>query len=169
MHVEALEWVGRCLPRVDPLASVLEFGSRDINGTPRCLVQLAAPGATYLGVDMREGQGVDVVADAAVYRALRPVDLVICTEVLEHAPDPAGIVANAAANLHGGGHLVLTCAGPRRPRHSGIVEGAVQPGEHYGAPTLAQLREWAFAAGLDVLAIEEADEPNDLRLFARKP
>lgn len=104
----------------------LECGARDVNGTVRDLF----PNATWTGVDIGEGSGVDVVADFADYTHDRLVDLVVSTEVLEHTARWRDIVVAAARNLRGGGRFIVTAAGPGRAPHSAMDGGPVGD-EHY--------------------------------------
>jgi hypothetical protein len=60
MHSEAREFVARHA-RPSPGLLVLDIGGRDMNGTVRDLW----PGADYTAMDITDGPGVDVVADAA--------------------------------------------------------------------------------------------------------
>src|SRR5262245_32438914 len=70
--------------------AVLECGSRDVNGSLRPMIEAQGP-VSYIGVDMEDGPGVDVVMDAAdlsldgVLEVIGPWDVVVCTEMLEHA------------------------------------------------------------------------------------
>ncbi len=69
--------------------SILEVGSRDVNGTMRpFLVSLGA--RHYLGVDIEPGPGVDRVCDVASLPselAGQCFDVVVTTEMLEHVRD----------------------------------------------------------------------------------
>lgn len=61
---EILEWVQHNLSAADIYnRDVLEIGSYDVNGSLREVVMPLAP-ATYTGIDMRSGPGVDVVCRA---------------------------------------------------------------------------------------------------------
>jgi SAM-dependent methyltransferase len=121
MHEAVLAWVGQF--RTDEDLAVLDIGGRDLNGSTRALFPNANP---YHVVDLRPGQGVDIVADAATWRPSlatsgRPwYDLVLCTETFEHAEKWRDIIATAWDALRPGGWLVFTCAGPGRPPHSGV-------------------------------------------------
>jgi SAM-dependent methyltransferase len=69
---------------------VLEIGSRVADNQDEiCNLRPLLPGSKYIGVDMQDGVGVDVVADAAElpYKD-HSFDLIICLETLEHAIDP---------------------------------------------------------------------------------
>lgn len=119
MHEQVLSWVGRF--RTDEDLRVLDIGGRDLNGNTRGLFPNANP---YTVVDLRPGNGVDVVADAATWdfrsAGYGPYDLVLCTETFEHAEHWREIIATAWAILRPGGWLIFTCAGPGRPEHSGV-------------------------------------------------
>ena len=148
MHRDVLDWVGRW---VAP-GRVLEFGSRDINGTVRDLFPNADE---YLGVDPQEGPGVDLVADAASCDAgLNRWDVVVCTEVLEHAEDAAGIIANAYRHLRADGRFIMTCAAPGRGPHSAIDENPIRDFEFYRNVDGAMLAGWLGAAGFQQWTID---------------
>jgi hypothetical protein len=59
MHEAVTEWVAR---HADTFGKVLEFGSRNINGSVRPLFPYASE---FVGVDLVDGPDVDVVGDAA--------------------------------------------------------------------------------------------------------
>ncbi len=121
----------------------------------------------WYGIDLRPGTRVDEVADAATWPGLPDVlfDLVVCTEVLEHAPTPGLIVMNAYEQLRTEGYLLLTCAGPGREAHS--VDGSPGLGtEHYANIPACTLRRWCrFFA--QALVIENHDS-HDLYCLAVK-
>lgn len=128
MHQQVLDWIGQ-FRSLDDL-SVLDIGGRDLNGSPRMFFPNANP---YHVLDLRPGPNVDIVADAASWRGNREqYDLVICTEVFEHAKKWREILWTAWELLRPGGWILFTCAGPGRPPHSGIeaVPGLID-GEWY--------------------------------------
>jgi SAM-dependent methyltransferase len=128
VHEEARRYVEREARLRGPFGSVLEIGSRDINGTPRPYF----PGAEYVGLDLRAGPGVDVVADASTWEPDREYDCVVSTECLEHAPRWADVLATAARALRPGGVLILTAATDPRAPHSGVEDRPKPlPDEHY--------------------------------------
>lgn len=88
---------------------VIEFGSFDLNGTPRLFF---ADAASYTGVDWRPGAGVDVVS--LVHEARLPAcDVVLCCQMLEHDPFWDLTVRKAVELLQvRGGVLICTWAGP---------------------------------------------------------
>ncbi|CAB4177345.1 AdoMet_MTases domain containing protein [uncultured Caudovirales phage] len=164
MHIEAYAWVAQSLQMMPTPSTVLELGSRDINGSPRPLL----PGTRYTGLDVVAGDGVDVVADAAQFEALNPFDLVICCEVLEHAPQAAAIVATAVRCTAPGGHIIITCASDGRAPHSAVDGGTVREGEHYANVPWTDLQAWLQAAGATVLQIESRPDRGDVYAFARR-
>jgi glycosyltransferase involved in cell wall biosynthesis len=141
---------------------VLEVGSLDVNGTVRPMVEARGP-ASYLGVDIVGGPGVDRVADAAgLVATFGPdaFDVVISTEMLEHAGDWQGAVLAMAMVLRPGGVLVWTTR---------------SPGFHYHhPPDRWRYTQQAMATILDRLGLEPvvlADDPEHPGVFvkARKP
>lgn len=123
---------------------VVEVGSLDVNGSVR---DLFAGAALYTGIDVRDGRGVDEVADGADYVPGYAPDVVLCLEVLEHVSEEKAeaIVANMVHMLEPGGLLVITAAGPDRAPH-GVDGGAVGPGETYRAVKVSELERWVEAA-----------------------
>jgi hypothetical protein len=126
MHEEALEFVRRAARTFGPWKRIVEYGSRDLNGSARRLF----PEATYIGVDLVRGFGVDVVADASSYRPPWAPDAILCLEVLEHASAWPALILNAWRTAAPHGVFVVTCAMDPRPPH-GVDGGPVRPGEHY--------------------------------------
>ena len=164
MHVQAFDWVARQsvgLGRV----TVLEIGSLDINGGVRSLFDASH----YHGLDLADGPGVDEVADAADWRPTRTYDVVVSTEVLEHAPRWPDVLANAWAGVAADGHLLMTCATDPRAPHSAIDGWGVRPGEHYENVAPAALRavvdQWATAGW----SLEVELDRGDLYLRVDRP
>lgn len=142
MHTEAKRFVSSMLGQLPPRQSVIEIGSRDINGSVRDLFG----GLPYLGLDIQGGRGVDLVIDATDYTPDAPVDTVVCCEVLEHVAHPARLIEAAARFLAPDGVLLLTAAtDPRRP-HSAVDGAGLRDGEHYQNISRAQLRRWLEAS-----------------------
>ena len=108
MHESVMAWVQQQVDAHE-LAQLptLEVGSLDVNGSVRGLFN-----GSYLGVDMRAGPGVDVVATADKL----PVEdasceVVVSTEMLEHDPSFWLSLAEMRRVLRKGGHLILTTRG----------------------------------------------------------
>lgn len=110
---------------------VLDVGSLDVNGSTRSLF----PEFSYVGLDGREGPGVDVVAmswDMPFPDAT--FDCVVSTEMLEHDEYPERTFAEIQRVLEPGGALILTCRGPGFPLHE-------YPGDYYRY-TVDDLKGW---------------------------
>jgi hypothetical protein len=129
-------------------ARVVEVGGRDINGGIRDLVDAG----TYVGIDLEDGPGVDVVADCRFWEPPWKASLAVCCEVLEHAEFPRSVVDACVGYLRPGGRLVLTCAGPGRAAHSGHDGGPVQEDEHYANVDPGDLEKW-LAEDLEAVAV----------------
>lgn len=119
MHESVMAFVKRAMPTSEIKGKrVLEVGSRDVNGSVRSLFSAAAE---YVGVDVVEGPGVDVVADAAdlpkLFSGPKRFDVVISTEMLEHAEDWRAALAGMKKVLKPRGRLVLTTRSPGFPHH----------------------------------------------------
>lgn len=154
MHAQAFDFVARHAAGIAP-RTVLEIGSHDVNGGVRSLFPTAR---RYHGIDIAAGPGVDEVADAADWRAAESFDLVVTTEVLEHAPRWRDVVQNAWHALAAGGVLLLTCATDPRPEHSAIDGWALREGEWYGNVPASHMiavvrdlepRRWLVEVGVD--------------------
>ena len=102
---------------------VLEVGSRAVGGpasTVRPDVEALAP-LSYLGVDIISGQHVDEVCNASDLRERYgddAFDVVISTEMLEHARDWRSAIRNLKNVVRPGGVLVLTTRSFGFPFHA---------------------------------------------------
>lgn len=163
MHPAASAFVALTAERFGPFESVLELGGRDINGSVR---PFFAP-SRYVSVDIVDGPGVDVVADATVYRPDERFDAVVCCETLEHVPDPDGFIATAWGALHPGGVLIVTAACPPRAGHSAVDGGSLRAGEFYLNVEPALLAAWLV--GWKDVEIETHEDRGDIYAAAVKP
>jgi len=145
VHVQVFEWIAAQVGE-RPAVDVLEVGSLDINGSVR---PLFAAATSYHGIDLAAGPGVDEVTDAATWTPPRTYDVVVCAEVLEHAPAWRDILATMWTATAPGGLLLMTCAAPPRAPHSAVDGLDVRDGEHYAnveaADVLAVVRGWNVA------------------------
>jgi hypothetical protein len=162
MHPGAFEFVGR-YATADEI-SVIEIGSRDINGS----VRAHFPGATWIGLDLIAGPAVDVVCDAMEYDPLQLVDLVICCEVFEHAPNWGEILTHAANWLKLGGQILITCGGIGRDPHSAFDGGALRVDEHYGNISRDKLAEELHYAGFAQIDVSGNEHWRDTYAVAVK-
>jgi hypothetical protein len=165
MHGEAFEFVKRAA-EFGPFRDVVEVGGRDVNGTVRPLFV----GAAYTSIDLCDGPGVDVVADAADWQPPFPVDCVVCAEVLEHSPDARLIVLQAYSWLESPGVFIMTCATTGREPHSAVDGALLGPGhgEHYRNVGAEEFESWLEAAGFAVWELEVNLEHHDLYAVAWK-
>jgi len=120
MHPSVMQFlrenIGECEIRGK---EVLEIGSQDVNGSPREVILPHAP-KKYIGVDAGHGKGVDLVMDVkdiTSYFGIDWFDVVISTEMLEHAHDWRLAVDQMKRVLRPGGLLVVTARGPGFPYH----------------------------------------------------
>jgi SAM-dependent methyltransferase len=91
----------------------LEVGSLDVNGS------IADLFTDIIGVDMREGPGVDRVMDAhALEFPDAAFDAVVCCEMVEHDAAFWLSLAEIGRVLRPGGTLLLTTRGNGFPEHS---------------------------------------------------
>lgn len=152
MHSAAFEFV-RKFSTHDAI-DIIEIGSRDINGTVRPFFPLA----NYIGLDLYAGPCVDVVCDAEQYQPDSLVDLVICTEVLEHAPTWRELIRVGASWLKPDGRMIITCAGPGRSPHSHHDGGALREGEYYANLSPEAVKTAMISAGLGWIEAEQVGE-----------
>ena len=92
--------------------SVLDIGSLNINGTLRDFF----PGCEYLGVDVGEGRGVDLVMDGAdLDFPDGTFDITVSAECFEHNPR----WAETLDNMHrmSNRYVLFTCASTGRAEH----------------------------------------------------
>jgi len=103
-------------------SDVLDCGSLDINGNNRWLFD----DCNYLGIDIVEGENVDIVTKVHDFKMDFHFDCIISTEMLEHDEDFAASL-NAMFNfIKPGGLLLITAAGYGREEH-GTHE--IKPGD----------------------------------------
>lgn len=151
MHDGAMAYVRGVLSRHPPRRSVVEFGSRDVNGSTRGLF---GSQTVYRGVDIAPGPGVDIVCDASEFAPQDYVDTVICCEVLEHTPKCRDMVDNAASILTSGGLFIVTAATVNRDPHSAIDGGPLRDGEWYRNIPAWELYKWLSQAGFMGIEID---------------
>lgn len=164
MHPAAFAFVERTVSRqgwADTPLVAIELGACNVNGSVRALFH---PNTTWTGVDVRPGQGVDVVCAAEDYRPAAMVDVVVCTEVLEHAPEWRAILASAAGMILPGGRFVLTAAGPGRAPHG--CDGGAVGDEHYENIDPDELLDALTIAGFASSIVETNAEAGDVYAVA---
>jgi SAM-dependent methyltransferase len=94
---------------------VLEIGSYDVNGSMRDLFRNASD---YVGVDLKDGPGVDRVAYGhEVEEPDGSFDAVVSGECFEHDPHYIATFTNMIRLTRPGGLVAFTCASHGRPEH----------------------------------------------------
>jgi len=162
MHEEARAYVeAHC---TDERLAVLEIGGRWINGGVRDLFPNADP---YVSLDIAEGPGVNIVANAATWEPDRTYDLIVCTEVFEHTPEWPAILSTMAAACRTGGRLVLTMAGPGRSPH-GASGGGPVPEEFYRNVPPGELAFELASRGWAGIEVDYIPSPGDTRAIATR-
>lgn len=127
MHPQAHGFVARCVTEAGIAGgNILDLGGRTVMGTVHPLF-FTKPTV----VDIEDGPGVDIVADAATWVPDREYDGVIITEVFEHTPIWRDILHTAHTALRPGGTLITTMASRDRPPHSGNTGGTLEPDAYY--------------------------------------
>jgi hypothetical protein len=111
VHRSVMTWIAHQVQQLRLTdRTVLEVGSLDINGSVRHLFR-----GPYVGVDMQDGPGVDMVCNAHGLRREFPehpgFEVVVCTEMLEHDDRPWISVAQMRAMAAPSGVLLLTARG----------------------------------------------------------
>lgn len=140
---------------------VVEFGSRDINGSPREFFQ--SPDE-YIGIDCNKGRGVDVVGICHEFEPDRmDFDVVVSTEMLEHDPYWEKSLQHAVQLLRSGGLFALSCGSEHRPTHH--EQDSPTPGYYGGrsGPEVQKVLE--EACDWDHLIVEY--QRHDLDLMVR--
>lgn len=102
--------LARCwLEAFPPAGRVLEVGAYQTPGQdPQWALRSLLGPARHLGVDLRSGAGVDLIADGArlPFGAAR-IAALAALDVLEHAPRPAALLAELARVLAPGGAVLV--------------------------------------------------------------
>jgi SAM-dependent methyltransferase len=90
--------------------SVIEVGSKDVNGSLRSYVESRDP-AEYVGVDIEMGPGVDILCsaeDIIEKFGKETFDIVISTELIEHVKDWRKVISNFKNICIPGGIILIT-------------------------------------------------------------
>ncbi len=166
MHPSAYTFATRALtPEQVTGKRVVEVGAYNYNGSARDAVSVQDP-RSYLGTDAQPGPGVDVVCPAEKLPDLLGdgfADVVVCTEMLEHAQDWRGAVTGIVQVLAPGGLLVLTTRSAGFPFHPHPVD--------CWRYSTDQMDAIAKACGLEIIRCEPDPDPASPGVFllARKP
>jgi len=161
MHASVLDFARSALTAADVAGKrVIEAGSMDVNGSVRPYVESLGP-SLYVGTDMRDGPGVDWVLLAEYLPSSfgTNADVVISTEMLEHAEDWQAAMRGMIDVLAPGGVLLLTTRSAGFPLHG-------YPDDHnrFSVGAMGQILK---AAGLDVERLEADPQAGHPGVFAR--
>jgi len=137
---------------------VLEIGARNVNGTlrPMFIAQ------EYVGCDIVEGPGVDLVRNAKDLDYLDgSFDTVFSTETLEHTSDWQAVLKNMWRMTKPGGLMFVTAAGVGRQIHGDQGKW----GDSYRNLLREDLDHWRE----HLMLYEEDHVAHDIRAAWRKP
>lgn len=157
MHESVRGWIAEQVSENGlATARVLEVGSLNVNGSVRDLFS-----GQYVGLDMRDGPGVDVVGNAhATGFPDASFDVVVSTELMEHDDAFWETLAEIRRVLSPDGWLLLTTRGNGFPLHHEPDDlWRFMPGS---VPVLARL------AGCDVVAMREDPQVAGVFLAGRR-
>ncbi len=98
---------------------IIDVGSRNINGSPRSIVEPFAP-SEYIGVDIVKGKEVDTLChaeDLVCHFFQYSFDIVIASELLEHVSNWKASISNIKNICKPNGFILLTTRSPGFPYH----------------------------------------------------
>jgi SAM-dependent methyltransferase len=160
VHPSAFEFASTALtPDLVAGKRLVEAGAYDYNGSVAKVYQAMRP-ASYWATDVQAGPGVQLVCAAEVLPERLGhgcADVVISTEMLEHAVDWRAAMLGMAGVLAPGGVLLLTTRGPGFPYHP-------HPGDFWRF-TVDLMDAILAAAGLHVVRLEPDPDPNSPGVF----
>jgi len=162
-HTSVLTWAASAIgPDLVTGMTVCEVGAFDVNGTVRPGIESHDP-KSYLGVDISEGPGVDLVANVEDLPDMFPdgFGLVVSTEMLEHVFDWRGAVRSLIRLVAPGGHLALSTRSPGFPYHPYPIDMW-----RYPPPLMAEILK---ASKLKVVSCEDDPEQAGVFAIAAKP
>jgi SAM-dependent methyltransferase len=137
-HQQQFDFVKTCQqkhPNAFSQAKVLEVGSLDINGS----VRQSFTDCDYLGIDVGEGKGVDLVCQGQEFQGkTNSFDTAISCECFEHNPYWIATFENMHRVVKQGGLVVMSCATTGRAEH----------GTRATSPEDAPLVEWDYYKNL---------------------
>ncbi len=116
MHWQAYQYVTTIkslLPEFFHDTAVLEVGSHNVNGGVRELFDTES----YVGLDLSEGEGVDIVVSGHEYKSDVLFDVSISCECFEHNPHYQETLENMIAHTKDEGIVIFSCATTGRPEH----------------------------------------------------
>jgi cyclopropane fatty-acyl-phospholipid synthase-like methyltransferase len=118
MHQQQVDFIKSVLkkyPEYKSNVKVLDVGSQDINGNNRQFFD--AETTEYTGLDIAEGNNVDVVSKVHEYKTRKKYDVVISGEMLEHDKHYKESIKAMTRLTKRLGILIITCASEGREEH----------------------------------------------------
>jgi SAM-dependent methyltransferase len=145
-------YVKNKFPNLFENVKVLEVGSLDINGSMRSMFSECE----YIGIDVGEGKGVDIVCQGQEYDAPdETFDVCASGECFEHNPYWAETFANMVRMCKSGGLVFFTCATTGRKEHG------TSRSDSYSSPLTVNIG-WEYYRNLDEEDFRESfKEPFD--------
>lgn len=162
-HTSVLTWAANVFgPDLVTDKTVCEVGAYDVNGSVRASIEAHGP-VSYLGVDISEGPGVDLVCSVDDLPGRFPdgFGLVVSTEMLEHVESWKAAVSALVRLVEPGGHLAVSTRSPGFPYHAYPVDT--------WRYTPEAMREVLALAGLTVVSCVPDDEQPGVFAVAHKP
>lgn len=138
---------------------VLEVGSLDVNGS----IRDNFPGGEYIGIDIREGTGVDMVLDAVDLPSAFPPEhfqIVLCCETLEHVERWRESIEGMWHVLKPHGFLTITTPTQEKGRHnypSDYWRWTLEDYAHIFADQKIHRRQLTYERGIGVVVEKLTD------------
>ncbi|MDC3385695.1 hypothetical protein OAW67_00860 [Planktomarina sp.] len=127
------------------IQTILELGSYDVNGSVR---DFFIDSNEYIGVDLTDGPGVDVVYNGIDLNLNKTFDLIISCEMLEHDQNWVNSLKNMISHAHSNSVVIFTCASKGRVEHGTDRSNALlSPG--------SQLIGWNYYKNLKIKDIKQ--------------
>jgi SAM-dependent methyltransferase len=133
---------------------ILEIGSYDVNGSIRQILQNEQ--TEYIGVDLCEGKGVDLVSYGHdLTFADESFDVTISSECFEHDPNWVATFSNMCRMTKSCGVVIFTCATLGRIEHgTQRTHAEHSPGTQFiGLNYYKNLTQQDFVAAIDIAGI----------------
>ena len=139
-------------------AAILEIGSQDVNGSLR---EHALPSTNYVGVDLEEGSGVDVVAEVGKALPLsdETFDLVLASSVFEHDPCFWNTFLEMCRVTKEGGYIYVNAPS------NGVVHRYPMDNWRFYPDSGRALVQWATAQGYAVTLVESFIADRDQHMW----
>jgi SAM-dependent methyltransferase len=151
-----ISYVKNKFPNYFENTKVLEVGSLDINGSMRSFFS----NCDYLGIDVGEGNGVDLVVQGQEYDAPDNIfDVCSSGECFEHNPYWAETFANMVRMCKSGGLVFFTCATTGRPEHG------TSRSDRNSSPLTVNIG-WEYYKNLDEMDFKESFEESFDEIFS---